>query len=88
MSDPALSRNDSCPAGIPFWIRFQTFRDSSSVMSVNLLWTVNSLSLSFQCLTRVSRWILVHLRDRVLVVIVDMEFFARAKTWFTSGGMH
>ena len=74
VSDPALSRNDSCPAGIPFWIRFQTlFWDSSSVMSVNLLWTVNSLSLSFQCLTRLSRWILVHLRDRVLVVIVDMD---------------
>ena len=82
VSDPALSRNDSCPAGIPFWICFQTlFWDSSSVMSVNLLWTVNSLSLSFQRLTRVSRWTLVHLRDRVLVVIVDMEFFiARAKT--------
>ena len=74
VSDPALSRNDSCPAGIPFWIRFQTlFWDSSSVMSVNLLWTVNSLSLSFQCLTRVSRWTLVHFRDRVLVVIVDMD---------------
>ena len=24
VSDPALSRNDSCPAGIPFWIRLQT----------------------------------------------------------------
>ena len=89
VSDPALSRNDSYPAGIPFWICFQTlFWDSSSVMSVNLLWTVNSLSLSFQCLTQVSRWTLVHLRDRVLVVIVDMEFFARAKTWFTSEGIH
>ena len=45
VSDPALSRNDSCPAGIPFWIRLQTlFWDSSSVMAVNLHWTVNSLS--------------------------------------------
>ena len=57
------------------------------MMAVNLYWTVNSLSLSFQCLTRISRWTLVHLWDRVLVVIVDMEFFVRSKTPLTSEGM-
>ena len=67
VSDRALSRNDSCPAGIPFWIRLQTlFWDSSSVMAANLHWTVNSLSLSFQCLTRLSRWTLEHLCDNIL----------------------
>ena len=73
VSDPALSRNDSCPAGIPFWIRLQIlFWDTSSVMAVNLHWTVNSLSLSFQCLTPPSQWILMHLCTHTLSVVLKV----------------
>ena len=48
VSDPALSKKDTCPAGNPFWMRFpMLFWDASSVMVENLCWTVNSPSLSF-----------------------------------------
>ena len=77
VSDPALTRKESCPVRRPAWMRPHTlFLASSSVIARNLCCMVSWFSLLFQVSTLCSLYTFLHWLVICLLPTEDTEFLA------------